>query len=80
MSFGLFADDTTVYVRHDSIDGAIQISELAKVAEWFDSNKLTLNSDVNDVQKEKPEPPSMMSSFVKKQYKSNQGKILIGNR
>ena len=45
MSFVLFADDTTVYVRHDSIDGAIQIhnSELAKVAEWFDSNKLTLN-------------------------------------
>ena len=31
------ADDTTVYVQHDSIDGAIQIltSELAKVAEWF---------------------------------------------
>ena len=47
--------DTIVYVQHDSIDGAIQIlnSELAKVAEWFDSNKLTLNgkqdSDVNDV-------------------------------
>ena len=45
MSFVLFADDTTVYVQHDSIDGAIQIlnSELAKVAEWLDSNKLTLN-------------------------------------
>ena len=45
MSFVLFADDTTVYVQHDSIDGAIQIlnSELAKVAERFDSNKLTLN-------------------------------------
>ena len=41
LSFVLFADDKTVY----SIDGAIQIlnSELAKVAEWFDSNKLTLN-------------------------------------
>ena len=40
-----FSFDTTVYVQHDSIDGAIQIlnSELAKVAEWFDSNKLTLN-------------------------------------
>ena len=39
------ADDTTAYVQHDSIDGAIQIlnSELTKVAEWFDSNKLTLN-------------------------------------
>ena len=40
LSFVLFADDTTVYVQYDSIDGAIQIlnSELAKVAEWFDSN------------------------------------------
>ena len=45
LSFVFFADDTTVYVQHYSIDGAIQIlnSELAKVAEWFDSNKLTLN-------------------------------------
>ena len=45
MSFVLLAYDTTVYVRHYSIDGAIQIlnSELAKVAKWFDSNKLTLN-------------------------------------
>ena len=54
LSFDLFADDTIAYVQHDSIDGAIQVlnSELAKVAEWFDSNKLTLdvnNSDVNDV-------------------------------
>ena len=45
LSFVFFADDATVYVQHNSIDGAIQIlkSELAKVAEWFDSNKLTLN-------------------------------------
>ena len=45
LSFVLFADDTTLYVQHDSIEGAIQIlnSELAKVAEWFDSKKLTLN-------------------------------------
>ena len=49
-------DQVRVYVQHDSVDGAIQIlnSELAKVAEWFDSNKLTLNvnkthADVNDV-------------------------------
>ena len=37
LSFVLFADDTTVYVEHDSIDGTLQIlnSELAKVAEWF---------------------------------------------
>ena len=42
--FVLFADDTTVYV-HCTIDSAIEIlnTELAKVALWFDSNKLTLN-------------------------------------
>ena len=45
LSFVFFADDTTVYVELDSIDGAIQIlnSELPKVAELFGSNKLTLN-------------------------------------
>ena len=45
MPFVVFADNTIVYVQHDSIDGAIEIlnSELAKVAEWFDSKKLTLN-------------------------------------
>ena len=39
LSFVLFFND-----QHDSIDGAIQIldSELAKVAECFDSNKLSL--------------------------------------
>ena len=50
MSFVLFADDTTVYVQHDSVDCAIQIlnAELTKLAEWFDCNKLTLN--VNNTQ------------------------------
>ena len=45
MSFVLFGNDITVYVQHDSIDGAIQIlnSEFANVLEWFDPNKLTLN-------------------------------------
>ena len=44
LSFVLFADDTTVYVQNDSIDSEIEINtELAKVALWFDSNKLTLN-------------------------------------
>ena len=45
MSFVHFADDTTVCVKNDSIDGAIEIfnRELAKVALWFNSNKLTLN-------------------------------------
>ena len=44
-SFVLFADDTTAYVQNDSICSAIEIlnTELAKVALWFDSNKLTLN-------------------------------------
>ena len=74
MSFVLFADDTTVYVQHDSIDGAIQIlhSELDKVAEWFDSNKLTLN--VNKTQtlmmsRKKTLNPKLMSSYIMKQYK-----------
>ena len=39
LPFALFADDTTVYVQHYSIDGAIQIlnSELAKKYQngWF---------------------------------------------
>ena len=50
LRFVHFVDDTTVYAQHDSIDGAIQIlnSELAKVAESFDFNKLTLN--VNKIQ------------------------------
>ena len=45
LSFVLFADDTMVYAQNDSIDSAIEIlnTELAKVALWFDSNKLTLN-------------------------------------
>ena len=45
LSIVLFAGDTTVYIQNDSIDSAIEIlnTELAKVALWFDSNKLTLN-------------------------------------
>ena len=45
LSFVLFADDTTLYVKNDFIESAIEIlnTELAKVASWFDSNKLTLN-------------------------------------
>ena len=45
LSFVLFADDTTVNVQDDYIDSAIKIlnTKLAKVALWFDSNKLTLN-------------------------------------
>ena len=40
--FVLFADDTTVYVQNDSNDSAVEIlnTELAKVALWFDFNKL----------------------------------------
>ena len=54
LSFVLFADATTVYVQHDSIDGAIQIlnSELAKqqngliLTKWPQCKQ---DSDVNDV-------------------------------
>ena len=47
----LFADDTTVYIQNDSIDSAIEIlnTELAKVALWFHSNKLTLNVNKTQV-------------------------------
>ena len=45
LSFVLFADDTTVYVQNYSIDSPIEIlnTEFAKVALWFDFNKLDLN-------------------------------------
>ena len=72
LSFILFSDDTTVYVQHDSIDGAIQILN-SEVAEWFDFNKLTLN--VNKTQmlmmsrKNNLITPKVMSSYVLKQYK-----------
>ena len=43
-NFVILDDDTMVYIPNDSIDSAIEIlnTELAKVALWFDSNKLTL--------------------------------------
>ena len=68
MSFVLFADETTVYVQHNSIDGEIQIlnSELAKVAEWFDSNKLTFN--VNKTQ---------MLMMSRKKNLNPQGDVII---
>ena len=70
LSFVLFADDTTVYVQHDSVEGAIQIlkSELAKVSEWLDSNKLALN--VNKTQK------LMMS---RKKNLNPQGDVILRN-
>ena len=70
MSFVFFTDDTTVYVQHDSIDGAIQIlnSELAKVAEWFDSNKLT--SNVNKTQ---------MLMMYRKKNLDPQGDVILHN-
>ena len=70
MLFVLNADNTTVYVQHDSIDGAIQIhnSELAKVAEWFDSNKLTLN--VNKTQ---------MLMMSRKKTLNSQGDVILRN-
>ena len=70
LSSVLFADDTTVYVQHDSIDGAIQIlnSELAKVVEWFNSNKLTLS--LNKTQK------LMMS---RKKILNPQGNVILRN-
>ena len=45
LPFVLLADYTTVCVQNDSRDNAIEIlnTELAKVALWFDPNRLTLN-------------------------------------
>ena len=49
--FVLFADDTTVYVQNDCIESAIENlnTELAKVALWFDSNKLTRNENKTEM-------------------------------
>ena len=70
LEFVLIADDTTVYVQHDSIDGTIQIlnSELAKIAEWYDSNKLTLN--VNKTQ---------MLMLSRNKNLNPQGDVILGN-
>ena len=65
LSFVLFADNRTVYVQHDSIDGAIQI---LKVAECFDSNKLTLN--VNKTQ---------MLMMSRKKNLNPQGDVILHN-
>ena len=56
--------------QHDSIDGVIQIlnSELVKVAEWFDSNKLTLN--VNKTQ---------MLMMSRKKNLNPQGDVILHN-
>ena len=58
------------HVQHDSIDCAIEIlnSELVTVAEWFDSNKLTLS--VNKTQ--------MLMMSRKKNLKS-QGDVILRN-
>ena len=70
LSLVLFADDTTEYVQHDSIDGAIQIlnSELDKASEWFDPNKLTLN--VNNTQ---------MLMMSRKKNLNPQGDVILRN-
>ena len=62
------------YVHHGSIDGGIQIlnSELAKVSEWCDSNKLTLsvnNTQMLMLSRKKNPKPKVMSSYLMKQYK-----------
>ena len=83
LSFVLIADDTTVYVQHDSIDGTIQIlnSELAKVAEWFDSNKLTLNVNKTHMlmmSRKKNLDPKVMSSYCNKAIQRVTKKKFLG--
>ena len=81
LSFVLFDNNITVYVQHESIDSEIQIihSELAKVAEWLDSDKLTL-IDVKKIRmlllsRKKTLDPKVMSSYVCSNTKSNKGRI-----
>ena len=66
----LFPLLTTVYVQNDSIDSAIEIlkTELAKVALWFDSNKLTLN--VNKTQ---------MIMLSRKKILTHQNEVILRN-
>src|SRR6218665_2274397 len=43
----MFADDTNAFLSHNSLDVLFDImnSELFKIVEWFNINKLSLNSD-----------------------------------
>jgi len=47
LKFILFADDTNAFVSHNSLDALFEIinTELKEIAEWFNVNKLSLNSD-----------------------------------
>ena len=43
----MFADDTNAFLSHNSLHVLFDIinSELYKIVEWFNINKLSLNSD-----------------------------------
>jgi len=47
LKFILFADETNAFLSHNSLDKLFEImnAELQKIAEWFNVNKLSLNSD-----------------------------------
>ena len=82
--FILLVDDTTVYIQHDSIDGAIQIlnSELAKVAEWFNSNKLALNINKTEMlmmSRKNTLNPQGGAILRNEAIQSDQGKIIRQN-
>ena len=42
----MFADDTNVFLSHKLISTLFEImnTELSKIADWFNTNKLSLNS------------------------------------
>ena len=46
LKFIMFADDTNVFLSHKSIYTLFEImnTELSKIAAWFNTNKLSLNS------------------------------------
>ena len=45
MQLLLFADDTNIFLEHRDIKALIEIvnSELVKLADWFSTNRLSLN-------------------------------------
>ena len=47
LSFGDYADDTTIYARDNNIEGIIETleSDALNIAEWFPNNCMKLNED-----------------------------------
>ena len=59
----MFADDTNVFASHENLDIVINEAntELATLADWFKSNKLSLNSDKTKYMISHPLLPAIFS-------------------